>query len=127
MIPSRKRRWNIADRGVRYKRTCLAFALLCVGGLIGEISNTGLRTTVPGHEAPDDARLLPRRVPHRFSLTSTLILNLAVALLCQGQALIDIVPARDPHSSRGRAQELAPVIVVARRSHDPLDGRNAPN
>jgi hypothetical protein len=104
------------------ERTCLAFALLCVGGLIGEISSTGLTTNAPNMDA-DESPAAPRRpVSRRLALALTLMLNGAVAALAGSQDLIDIVP---PRTAIAGTQELDPVIVVARRPFDPLDERAA--
>jgi hypothetical protein len=106
------------------ERTCLAFALLCVGGLIGEISSTGLTTKTPNIEADESAA--PRRpVSRRLSVALTLLLNGAVAALAGSQDLIDIVPPRTAIAGAVGTQELDPVIVVARRTYDPLDERAA--
>jgi hypothetical protein len=105
------------------ERTGLTFALLCVGGLIGEISSTGTTTPMPNLDAAAVVPAQRRPVSRRLSVVLTLILNLSFAVLSTGQGLIDIVPPAA--LSAAHAQELDPVIVVARRTYDPLDERSA--
>lgn len=92
------------------ERTCLAFALLCVGGLIGEISRTGTTTTLPNLDAHSDSP--PQRKPISLPLSAalTLVLNAAFAVLSYGQGLIDIVPMR---ASAEHVQPASPLLVVA--------------
>jgi hypothetical protein len=101
------------------QRTWLAFALLCVGGLVGEICRT--RSTA----APDDVEVdgdesydgIPASAG--LSMTLTLAMNLAIALLISGQGLVVIVPPAQP-ASEAQATELEPIVVVAGRGSDPL-------
>jgi hypothetical protein len=100
------------------QRTGFAFALLCAGGVIGEISGAGVtaQNPPPGDAQQEAAR--PRKASRPLSMALALTLNVSVALLTAGQGLIPIVtlpPTPD------YADKLEPVIVVARRSHDPLD------
>jgi hypothetical protein len=100
------------------QRTWLAFALLCVGGIVGEICRT--RSTA----APDDPELDDESydgIPASVGLSMTLMLamNLAMALLVSGQGLILIVPPAQP-VSEAQATELDPIVVVAGRGSDPL-------
>jgi len=106
------------------ERTCLAFALLCVGGLLSEIAITA--TTNP--PAPDldeggpgaDASAQHERLSPRLSLLLTLLLNLAFAVVGSGQGLMPIVPPAKA-ASAARTQEMDPIIVVARRTDDSAD------
>jgi hypothetical protein len=96
------------------ERTCLAFALLCAGGLIGEIAHS--RTDHQAHEPST-------RTPGSLGLSIALMLtlNVAVAVLCGGQGLIQIVPPPAPVSAAESA-ELEQIVVVARRGSDHLRG-----
>jgi hypothetical protein len=102
------------------ERTCLTFALLCVGGLIGEICKTSPKTqpTVENHEEPAEPA---KPVSLRVSLALTLVLNLTFAVLSTNQGLIEIVPkARNaPH-----AEQLDPIVVIGQRSSDAHDARS---
>jgi hypothetical protein len=77
------------------ERTALAFALLCVGGLISEISTTGTTAQLQNLD------LQPEQPPQRdpispgLSLALTLVLNLTFAVLSSGQGLLEIVPQKD--------------------------------
>lgn len=106
------------------QRTGLAFALLCVGGLIGEIANTRL-TPVAARDGNDELAGTRRPASRALALASMVALNLAVAVLSSRQSLIDIVPAHDAGADAHAAQELAPLVVVARRRSDLLDDRDA--
>jgi hypothetical protein len=109
------------------ERTALAFALLCVGGLIGEISGTGTSTSST-ESTPDlssineqeDMPVFRQRGAPRLSAALMLMLNLAFAVLGCGQGLIEIVPPPKVGSST-KPPELNPIIVVAQRSYDPLE------
>jgi hypothetical protein len=101
------------------ERTCLAFALLCVGGLLSEISST-TTTKPPTLDADEDAPAPRERLSPRLSLTLTLVLNLAFAVVSAGQGLIQIVPPPKT-ASANRTQEMEPIIVVARRTNDSAD------
>lgn len=96
------------------ERTVLTFALLCVGGLIGEIAKSS--STIAPEVDPEsvDAPAAQRQPPSRgLSLTLALVLNLAFAVLSAGQGLIEIVP---PSADRSAStQELQPILVVAQR------------
>jgi hypothetical protein len=96
------------------ERTCLAFALLCAGGLIGEIAHS--RTD---HQAHDPSTRTPGSLG--LSIALMLTLNVAVAVLCGGQGLIQIVPPPAPVSAAESA-ELEQIVVVARRGSDHLRG-----
>jgi hypothetical protein len=100
------------------ERTVLAFAVLCVGGLICEISKT--RPAVPLNDVELDEPTLARRrrVSSRWSVALAVALNLAFAVLSADQGLVDIVP---PKPNAGHTQELEPIVVVAQRTQDPLD------
>ncbi len=94
------------------ERTCLTFAMLCVGGLIGEISSTQPRSA---SQEPTEAAAAPREpISLRLSLGLTLMLNLAFAVLGSGQGLLEVVPPAQAASANQR-QELAPIVVVAQR------------
>jgi hypothetical protein len=99
------------------QRTCLAFALLCAGGLIGEISRTGAG---PAAGDCDDGGPQPEgRTPQSIGLSVALMLtlNLAVAVIASGQGLIRIVPP--PATANGAViTELEQIVVVARRGSD---------
>jgi hypothetical protein len=103
------------------ERTCLAFALLCVGGLLSEIATTA-STKPPAHDADEEAPAQRAPLSPRLSLTLALILNLAFAVVSSGQGLIQIVPPRK-EVAVNRAQEMEPIIVVARRTDDSADRR----
>jgi hypothetical protein len=100
------------------QRTGLAFALLCVGGLVGEICRTR-GTAVPNDVEVDDESYdgIPASVG--LSMTLTLAMNLAMALLVSGQGLVAIVPPAQPVGDV-QATELEPIVVVAGRGSDPL-------
>jgi hypothetical protein len=106
------------------ERTGLTFALLCVGGLIGEISRTGSTTQLPNLDADDRMPAQRKPISLRLSLALMLIFNLSFAVLSTGRGLIEIVPPK-PASAR-HIQELEPMLVVARRTHDPLEDHSAP-
>jgi hypothetical protein len=106
------------------ERTGLTFALLCAGGLIGEICSGATTARLPHLEAHERAAPQPVPTPRRLSAAWTLVLNLGVAVLCTGQGLIEIVPPKT--LSAARVEELDPVIVIAQRSYDPLEERAAP-
>ena len=104
------------------ERTLLTYALLCVGGLIGEISITGTTTQPPSLDAldptPADLQAGDRRKPISIglSLALALLLNIALALLICAQGVIDVVP--QPKSAASRASELDGIVVVAERVAD---------
>jgi hypothetical protein len=100
------------------ERTCLAFAVLCVGGLLNEISNT--TTARPSLDADEDAPAERAPLSSRLSLTLALMLNLAFAVVSSGQGLIQIVPP-PKDVAVNRAQEMEPIIVIARRTDDSAD------
>ena len=101
------------------ERTCLAFAVLCVGGLLSEISNT--TTTRPSTLDEDEDTPAQRKpLSPRLSLMLALMLNLAFAVVSSGQGLIQIVPP--PKAvTENRTVEMEPIIVVARRTDDSAD------
>jgi hypothetical protein len=101
------------------ERTAFAFALLCAGGLIGEIAGSGRTRQMPDGEADDEeAPVHAGGTSRLLSAALTLMLNVSFAVLCTGQGLIEIVPPKSVDS--GYTQELDPVIVVAKRTRDPL-------
>jgi hypothetical protein len=106
------------------ERTGFAFALLCVGGLVREISCTGTTTRLPTLDMDQDEQAQRKPISLRLSVALTLMLNVTFAVLSSGQGLVGIAPPRA--ASAGRAQELDPIVVVARRTYDPLDGRAPP-
>jgi hypothetical protein len=100
------------------ERTCFAFALLCAGGVVGEIA--GARATAQpssADEAPQRAEQF-ERTSRALSVALALTLNVSIALITAGQGLIPIVTRSDASEYTDR---LEPVVVVARRSHDPLE------
>ena len=101
------------------ERTCLTFAVLCVGGLLSEISST-TTTKSPTLDGDDEAPVLREPLSPRLSLTLALMLNLAFAVVSAGQGLIQIVPPPKAVSV-SRSQEMEPIIVVARRTDDSAD------
>jgi hypothetical protein len=103
-----------------FERTWLAFALLCVGGLVGEISRTGSGTSAGAaeHEADADVPEPKERTPGSVGLSVALMLalNMAIAVLAAGQDLVQIVPPRAP--AAGQSNELEQIVVVAKRGRD---------
>ena len=99
------------------QRTWLSFALLCVGGLVGEICRT--RGSAVPADIDDDESYdgIPASVG--LSIALTLAMNLAIALLLSGQGLVVIVPPAQPVREE-QATELEPIVVVAGRGSDPL-------
>lgn len=97
------------------ERTWLAIALLCVGGLIGEISRT--RHDEPDVDGDADAREPEEPTPTSVGLSVALMLtlSLAIALLISGQGLVQVVPPREP-VAQGQVTQLEQIVVVARRS-----------
>jgi hypothetical protein len=106
-----------------FQRTWLAFALLCVGGLIGEISRTGTGADPGAPEADLDADESETQERTSgsvgLSVALMLVLNLAVAVLSSGQGLVQIVPPPVP-TSDNQTTELEQIVVVARRGSDDL-------
>lgn len=102
------------------ERTALTFALLCVGGLIGEISSASTTAEVSSVSGEEDAPVFRKRSAPRLSVALMLALNLAFAVLSSGQGLIEIVPPPKAGSST-QSPELKPIIVIAQRNYDPLD------
>jgi hypothetical protein len=112
------------------ERTVLTFAFLCIGGLIGEISQSNSGHSDGDSDAADD-RPIPRKPPSRgLSLTLAVVLNLAMGVLCAGNGLIDIVPASVAAASNGgesaQGQELQPIFVVAQRPEPAQSERVGP-
>jgi hypothetical protein len=101
------------------ERMGLSFALLCLGGLISEISCTGTTGKLPSLDADGAAPSQREPISLQLSVALTLMLNLTFAVLSSGQGLIEIVPPKA--ASATHAQELDAIIVIARRTHDPLD------
>jgi hypothetical protein len=104
-----------------FQRTWLAFALLCAGGLIGEISRTGTSAGTTVAESDADDVDPEERTPGSAGLSVALMLalNLAVAVLVSGQGLVQIVPPPAP-ASDNQSTELEQIVVVARRGSDDL-------
>ncbi|MGO9993908.1 MAG: hypothetical protein ACLPTF_15525 [Steroidobacteraceae bacterium] len=106
-----------------FQRTWLVFALLCVGGLIGEISRTGTGVDTGSAESDLDADEsgAEERTSGSVGLSVALMLalNLAVALLSSGQGLVQIVPPPVP-ASDNQSTELEQIVVVARRGSGDL-------
>jgi hypothetical protein len=102
------------------ERTGFAFALLCAGGLVGEISGGRVtpQATEPETDAAPPTADRPGRTSRRLSLALALTLNVSIALLTAGRGLIPIVTLSE---GAGYTDRLEPVIVVARRNHDPLE------
>lgn len=101
------------------ERTGFAFALLCAGGVVGEISAA---RDMAQMRNPDDMELDvsgPGQASRPLAMALALTLNLSIAVLTAGHGLIPIVTLSQ---STERFDKLEPVVVVARRSHDPLDG-----
>ena len=97
------------------ERTGLAFAVLCVGGLIGEISSARQTASL----GPSEEATAPHKpISRRLSLGLMLTLNLAFAVLGSGQDLLEVVPTAKAASAI-HGQELAPIIVVAQRKEPP--------
>lgn len=109
------------------QRTGLAFALSCVGGLIGEISRTGSGTDKSDansdEEANSDEGGARERTPSSVGLSVALmlVLNLAIAVLVSGQGLVQVVPPRAPVIDN-QSTELEQIVVVARRGTEDLSG-----
>lgn len=101
------------------ERTVLAFAWLCAGGLIGKIASTGSNAAPATEGDADPAQSKP--MSSRLAVALTVTLDVALALLCSGQGLIDVVPPKP--ASAAYAQVLDPIIVVAARRHEP-EGRS---
>jgi hypothetical protein len=104
-----------------FQRTWLVFALLCVGGLIGEISRTRSGVDAGSAESDLDADESEERTSGSVGLSVALMLalNLAVAVLSSGQGLVQIVPPPVP-ASDNQSAELEPIVVVARRGSNDL-------
>jgi hypothetical protein len=106
-----------------FQRTWFAFALLCVGGLIGEISRTGSGVDTGSAESDLDAdeSEAEERTSGSVGLSVALMLalNLTVAVLSSGQGLVQIVPPPVP-ASDNQSTELEQIVVVARRGSDDL-------
>ena len=106
-----------------FQRTWLAFALLCVGGLIGEISRTGSGVDTGSAESDLDAdeSEAEERTSGSVGLSVALMLALilTVAVLSSGQGLVQIVPPPVP-ASDNQSTELEQIVVVARRGSDDL-------
>jgi hypothetical protein len=103
------------------ERMGLTFALLCLGGLISEISCTGTTAKLPSLDADGAAPSQPEPISLQLSVALTLMLNLTFAVLSSGQGLIEIVPPKA--ASASHAQVLDAIIVIAQRTHDPLDSQ----
>lgn len=108
-----------------FQRTWLVFALLCVGGLIGEISRARSRSDAEDSDLEADEFEPEERTSGSVGLSVALMLalNLAVAVLSSGQGLIKIVPPPAPVTDN-QATELEQIVVVARRASDDLSSSN---
>ena len=108
------------------ERTLLTYALLCAGGLIGEISITGTTTRPQSLDSLDEQDAIEggggKRKPISLGLSLALmvLLNLAFALLISAQGVIDIVP-QPKSAAGGRAAELDTIVVIAERTPDPVE------
>lgn len=107
--------------GLAFQRTWLAFALLCVGGLVGEISRTSSHSSPPADVDADDVEPV-ERTPGSVGLSVALMLamNLAIAVLASGQGLVQIVPPRV--QAGAQSGELEQIVVVARRGSSDQPG-----
>lgn len=103
------------------ERTGFAFALLCAGGVVGEISGARVtaQTSHTEQEGDDEDDEHSGETSRPLSVALALTLNVSIALLTSGQGLIPIVPLTATTQDR-----LEPVIVVAKRSHDPLEDQS---
>jgi hypothetical protein len=102
------------------ERTMLAFALLCVGGLVGEIASTGTTARQPALDGDDEPPAERKPISLPLSVALMLTLNLTVAVVSAGQGLIEIVPPVTAPAS-AMTEELDPIVVIAMRHRDPLD------
>lgn len=100
------------------ERTGFAFALLCAGGLVGEISSAGVTPQPPAVDEVQRDAEHARRTSRALAMALTLTLNASIAVLTSGQRLIPIVTLT---SATAQAYRLEPVVVVARRKHDALE------
>ena len=102
------------------ERTGFAFALLCAGGVVGEISGAGVtaQSTDPDEMQSPPGAQRPGRASRPLSMALALTLNLSIALFTAGQGLIPIVTFAE---TTAPAERLDPVIVVAKRTHDLLE------
>jgi hypothetical protein len=107
-----------------FERAGLAFALLCAGGLIGEIAGAGGGPRPAAADGDAEQSVPDAALSRRLSLSLTVMLNLSLAVLISGRGLVEIVPPTPAASNH--PQELESVIVIAERPYDPLDERNAP-
>lgn len=97
------------------ERAGLAFAWLCVGGLISKIASTG-SNAAPCASDGDAGLAQPKPVSLRLAVALTVTLNVTLALLCSGQGLVEVVPPKP--AGAAYAEVLEPIIVVAARKHD---------
>jgi hypothetical protein len=79
---------------------------------------------VPQLGEDDRAPIQRKPVSLWLSLAVMLVFNLSFAVLICGQGLIEIVPPMKS-TNANHIQELEPMLVVARRTHDPLDDRSS--
>ena len=100
------------------ERTAFAFALLCAGGVVGEISGAGVTAQTPDSDDVPPGAQRGGATSRPLSVALALTLNVSIAWLTAGQGLIPIVPHTATSSYPDR---LDPVIVVAKRTHDPLE------
>jgi hypothetical protein len=97
-------------------RAMLAFALLCVGGLIGEIARTGTGTRATDGESDDQPQREITPTSVALSVALMIALNLVVAVLVSGQGLLQIIPQQV--NVQDQPAELEQIVVVARRGAD---------
>lgn len=93
------------------ERTALAFGLLCVGGLISEISTTGSTADLPHLDADSKPIGERRPISMGLSIALALVLNSAVAIMSFSQELIEVIPPA-VHGESQPAAALDPVIVI---------------
>lgn len=101
--------------GLALERTGLAFAWLCVGGLIGKIASSGSNAGPPT-DTEGEAVVPLKPVSLRLSVALTLVLNATLALFCSGQGLIAVVPPK--LALAAHTEVLDPIIVVSARMPD---------
>ena len=115
---------SVLPGALALERTILAFACMCVGGLVAEIASAR-STTEPPNVDGDEAAPEPRKPSAlRISLALTMMLNLAFAVLSSGQGLINIVPPSEARQA-ARESQLEPIIVIGQRRHDPTSETTA--
>jgi hypothetical protein len=109
---------SAAPGALALERTAFAFALLCAGGLVGEISGADVTPQTPDSDDGDDGAARSGETSRPLSVALALTLNVSIALLTANQGLIPIVPNA---ATTDYPDRLDPVIVIAKRTHDPLE------